>query len=333
MANHTPFPISVLPGDTPDPELYTGEELRQWVRSLAELSHGFIGSRTGVQGATACKVQQRGAGPTMSVDILSGRLFVYGGDSSNQGVYWAWSDTTQNIAVPVTPSGTRTHRIAAQLRDRSENGSWSDYGWQPVLLADTGSGTPALPATYCNLALVQVASTDVSVANAAITDLREVYSRWTQVSRATDSAARNSTTSLTDDDTLVVSNLAVGTHKVRCQVFYHAGSSGNMRWAFRVPPGATGAYDASRYDGAGNYLPVGRSAWGDAHQADGQGTTKPTNSLSILIEGTLTVPATESVVSGGGGLRQLAFQWAQWSSASIGATVEDFSSLVTERIG
>lgn len=333
MTNHTPFPISPLVGDLPgDQELYTGEELRQWIRSMAELSHGFTGSRTGVMSLTSCKVSQRGAGPTMSVDVAPGRLFIFGGDSPNQGVYFAWSDAIQNIAVPTTPSGTRIHRVAAQLRDKSENGSWTDYAWQPVLLADTGGGTPALPVTYANLGLVGVASTDSSVTNSMITDIRELYGRFQQVIRTTDSSTRSTTATTTDDDTLVLSNLAVGTHKIRAQIFYRGGTAGDFKFGWRTAPSVTGAFSALRTDETSVVALPARYAWSENHRSQCGGTTKPDNSRYLNIEGVMVVPSNESVVSGGGVLRQIAFQWAQWSSASIGATVEDFSSLISERI-
>ena len=70
-------------------------------------------------------------------------------------------------------SGSRTHRVVAQVRDKLHNStSWSTYEWTIDVLEDTGSGTPALPNSAISLALVTVAAGQTSVTDSNIQDFR-----------------------------------------------------------------------------------------------------------------------------------------------------------------
>lgn len=120
------------------------------------------------------KVSQRSAGANFSVDIAPGVAVVRGTDAPGQGLYVITSDAIENVTVPVPPaSGSRTHRVVAQVRDKLHNSSdWSTYDWVPMVLEDTGSGTPDVPDSALDLGTVTVAAAQVSVTDTNITDRR-----------------------------------------------------------------------------------------------------------------------------------------------------------------
>lgn len=136
---------------------------------------GSVFSREGVLDVDAGQLQvtQRAAGANFSVDIAPGRAAIFGDDVSDQGAYLVQNTTTYNLATPTAPgSGTRTHRLIARVRDKLHNGSWSVYDWVPQILQDTGSGTPAEPASAITLALIIMSAGMSSVQNANISDRR-----------------------------------------------------------------------------------------------------------------------------------------------------------------
>lgn len=139
----------------------------------------------GVIGA-GLKVSQRGAGANFSVDVAVGYAAILGDDVSLQGKYLVQNTAVANLVIASPPvSGTRIHRVIARIKDKLHNGTWTTYEWILEVLADTGSGTPALPASAINLATVSVAAGQANVSNANITDLRVsamgLYSRPAQV--------------------------------------------------------------------------------------------------------------------------------------------------------
>lgn len=124
-------------------------------------------------GSGGLLVSQRGAGANFSVDVASGYAVVLGGDVVNQGSYLVFNDAVVNVVTPVAPgSGTRIHRLVLQIRDKLNNGVYTTYDGQLQLLQDTGSGTPATPASAVSLATISIAAGQASVANANITDTR-----------------------------------------------------------------------------------------------------------------------------------------------------------------
>jgi hypothetical protein len=123
--------------------------------------------------AGGLKVTQRGAGANFSVDVAAGRAAIMGDDVTDQGVYIVRSDATVNLTIPSPPgSGTQVHRVVAQVRDKLHNGTYTTYDWDLEVLPDTGSGTPALPASAISLARVSVSAGQSSVTDANITDDR-----------------------------------------------------------------------------------------------------------------------------------------------------------------
>lgn len=139
------------------------------------------------------KVSQRGAGANFSVDVAAGMAVVSGDDVTGQGTYLIRSDAVENVTIPSPPvSGSRIHRVVAQVRDKLHNSSsWSTYEWTIDVLEDTGSGTPALPASAISLALVTVAAGQVSVTDSNIQDFRpNALSRPGRPRLVADSASR-----------------------------------------------------------------------------------------------------------------------------------------------
>jgi hypothetical protein len=120
------------------------------------------------------QVTQRGAGANMTVDVAAGSCVIAGDDAAGQGKYLCVNDAgALSVVVPAAPvSGTRIHRVIARIKDKLHSGSWTTYEWTIELLADTGSGTPALPASAIPLARVTVTAGQVAVVNANITDDR-----------------------------------------------------------------------------------------------------------------------------------------------------------------
>lgn len=132
-------------------------------------------SREGVLDVDAGQllVTPRAAGANYSVDIAAGRAAIRGDDASDQGTYVCLNTTAKNVATPARPaSGTRRHRLVARVRDKLHNGTWTVYDWTLQILADTGSGTPAQPASAITLAFITMTSTMSSVQAANIEDAR-----------------------------------------------------------------------------------------------------------------------------------------------------------------
>lgn len=128
-------------------------------------------------GASALKVTQRAAGANFSVDVDTGAAVIAGDDITDQGMYAVQSTAATNLAVASPPvSGTRIHRVVARVKDHLHDGSWAvnTYEWALEVLEDTGSGTPATPASAISLATVSVAAAQSSVLAANITDTRVV---------------------------------------------------------------------------------------------------------------------------------------------------------------
>lgn len=123
----------------------------------------------GILAPTSAVVTQRGAGANFSVDIQPFQAIVAGTDVSEQGSYLVTNTAVFNLATPSPPgSGTRTHRLVAQVRDKKNNGTWTTYDWTPVIVQDTGSGEPAEPASSETLADITIAAGQASVTNANI---------------------------------------------------------------------------------------------------------------------------------------------------------------------
>src|SRR5262252_5837058 len=142
--------------------IYTARDMRETFTSVLQSVTGAALSQ-GVCSASDFTPAQRSAGANFSVDVGPGRGFVIGDDVTNQGVYHIWHDTSpainvstfsDNTAIGAPASGTRVHRLIWQVRDKLHNGAYTTYDSAPLLLQDTGSGTPAEPNSAITLALV-----------------------------------------------------------------------------------------------------------------------------------------------------------------------------------
>lgn len=148
-----------------DPDItYAAVEDRLFITSLWD-TEGVI--------AGGLKVSQRAAGANFSVDVAAGQAIITGDDVAFQGTYMVFSDAVANLSIPSPPgSGTRIHRVVAQIKDKLHNGSYSTYEWVLSVLQDTGSGTPAVPGSAYSLATVSVTAGQASVLDANIADTR-----------------------------------------------------------------------------------------------------------------------------------------------------------------
>jgi hypothetical protein len=134
------------------------------------LAGGVDSNHEGVIGPATAIVTQRGAGANFSVDIAPFAAIVAGEDVTDQGSYLVTNTAVFNLATPSAPgSGTRTHRLVAQVRDKKNNGAWTTYDWTPLIIADSGSGEPAEPASSETLAHIVIAAGQPNVSNANIT--------------------------------------------------------------------------------------------------------------------------------------------------------------------
>jgi hypothetical protein len=116
-------------------------------------------------------VRQRAAGANASIDIAPFRGAINGDDVANQGTYIVVNDATLNwtTGIPAPPgSGTRRHRVTIQVRDKMHNGSWTTYDAVPVILADTGSGTPAQPNSAITIGYINQGVGQTSITTAMI---------------------------------------------------------------------------------------------------------------------------------------------------------------------
>jgi len=142
---------------------YPGSEMRQLLRAIAG------DTREGAIAPASAIVVQRGAGANFSVDVGAFQAIIRGDDVSDQGAYLITNTATANVVTPAAPgSGTRTHRLIGQVRDKRANGSYATYDWILSLLQDTGGGQPALPNTALDLASISISAGQASVTNANI---------------------------------------------------------------------------------------------------------------------------------------------------------------------
>lgn len=145
---------------------YTAQELRSGLVSSIFSREGVIGPEYG-----ALRLDQRGAGANFSIDIYPGRCTIFGDDASDQGAYVCNNTAIYNLDTPAAPgTGTRRHRVIAQLRDRAHNTGLAvgTYEWQPVILPDVGAGTPDLPDSAITLGYIRMSAGMVSVQTANI---------------------------------------------------------------------------------------------------------------------------------------------------------------------
>lgn len=280
---HAPHLIQPASGD---PDLfYSGQEMRNLWAGLLK----FPGSK-GVCGPAAYQVTQRQAGANFSVDIAPGYSFMPGGDITNQGTYGLWMDASYNLATPSPPStGQNNHRVVLQVRDKSANATWTTYDFIPLLLADTGSGTPAVPNSALNLAIVTINAGDASVTNASISDRRTRIDD-PLVYKAANTALGTGTSFTSDPDLQLMGLASGGVYEIRGLVMYDAGSVSLYKHQFSVPAGASFPYLCSHTTNANTFFQFVTTGTSSVNSyANGTGTE-----FAIAIQGTIVMGTTVS---------------------------------------
>lgn len=282
MTLRTPLLMQAAGGDT-EPE-YTALEARSLLDGLFR-GEGIL--RPDVA-AAGLKVSQRAAGANFSVDIAAGRAMVAGDAVANQGLYMVESTAVENVVVPSPPgSGTRIHRVVAQLKDHLHDGTYpaGTYSWAPVLLEDTGSGTPALPGSAVALARVSVAAGQASVQNAHITDDRAtaplVTSKFAQVS--SDSGRPGN-----PYDSETIWRTDKGCYEVAISGAWweipRAGGGGSA-WGTYTPAWSTPNTQPVLGNGtrSGRYIQIGKLVWFRAQVTGGSTTTYGTGPMQLSL--------------------------------------------------
>ncbi|MEU0469922.1 hypothetical protein ABZ215_38495 [Amycolatopsis sp. NPDC006131] len=161
-------PLYLQPVSGDSAILYSAQDFRRTVSSLFP--------RAGVLNPSFT-ITQRSAGANFSIDISAFRAVIQGTSVTDQGSYITVSTGTVNLTTPSAPaSGSRTHRVVAQILDKQATGT--QYGWQFLLKEDTGSGVPALPANSIDLGRVSIAAGQASVQNAHITQTWVLADQW-----------------------------------------------------------------------------------------------------------------------------------------------------------
>jgi len=111
-------------------------------------------------------VTQRAAGPNFTVDVSAGSCVVLGTTQANQGMYFCRSTAVENVAVPATPAAPRTDSVIVHVNDPNAGGSAGD-NWVISVISGT-----VLPTDSLLLATIARTTGEVSITNAAITDVR-----------------------------------------------------------------------------------------------------------------------------------------------------------------
>lgn len=323
MALHTPSFMQPVSGDAAIND--SAQEFRQMLRATLTAAEG-VGGTQGVTSASSFQVTQRGAGANFSVDVSSGLAYVVGDDATNQGTYVCWNDGTVNVPTPSPPAtGTDVYRLVLQVQDKLNNGTWTGYTAALTLLPSTSGGGPTPPAepnSAITLAFISIANGQASVQNANITDYRQ---RVGQVAaeRSAD-LARTHATSLTDDPTLQLLNLAAnGVYELGALLLYtggSGGSEGDLAWTWRLAGGVSMSYSAHRINAGGSVV-VGTGAAGtDTLTAQTQGT------------GTLMAVNLTGQITTGSAPAYAVLQWAQNTDSGTATTIKAGSYVRARRL-
>ena len=132
--------------------------------------------------------------------------------------------------------------------------------------------------------------------------------------RSTDASKTNDTT-LADDATLIVALAANKSYFFQCTMFINANASGHFKYAFSLPAGAGGSYQADTPNGIG--------IWAATTAPLSTSTTVSTPSSGV--DGAIMVYGTISTV---GTADNFALQWAQDVSEPVATYLLKGSSLV-----
>lgn len=239
--NMVPYPLYLQAVGGDAAITYAAQDFRELVSA--------IWPNSGQLRASDFLVSQRGAGANFSVDISAGRSPVWGTSSPEQCAALVRSTGVVNLPTPSAPGSgaARVHRVVVELLDKQAAGTL--YGWRFHLLEDTGSGTPAAPASSFTIAFVSIAVGQGSVTSANISRNLNVFgfAKYTAAITATGQnqlLATNATTAIQFINARSTSTdvVASGTNNT---VFTLAkGGPWGFKFGFRIAPGTTGSHFA-----------------------------------------------------------------------------------------
>lgn len=304
MTLHTPVFVQPAGADPSIP--FSAQELRRNLQAILSVASPITQAGvTPLDGQFA--VTQHAGGANFSVDVAAGHAFVLGSDVANQSVYGCWNDGVVNVTTPSAPaSGTEVHRLVLQIEDKYSNAVWTGYTANLNLLADTGSGTPAQPASSITLALISIAAGQASVLNANITDERPLLGVLPSAMRTTNSAVHTGGTP-TADTVLSVPLVGSAGYEFRIHVIYSGTIAGGFKMALVPPSGATGFY-AGSWDttGGGSFMSSPSGLTGSFTQTIGSNggaySLRMNGSIITTSPGTLTIYYSENGTSTGASL-------------------------------
>jgi hypothetical protein len=156
-------------------------EAPNWLQNLtysARLDRGVLADMLG-EGvvnlvAGGLKVSQRASGANRSVDVAAGTCYITGDDQAEQGRYRCRNTAVENLLIGAAPgSNSRIDRVIARVYDANVTGTRNEFALEVVAGTVAASPQPpAVPNGAIALADVTVASGQVSVVAANITDRR-----------------------------------------------------------------------------------------------------------------------------------------------------------------
>jgi len=130
-----------------------------------------------------------------------------------------------------------------------------------------------------------------------------------------------SSTTLQNDDHLVLAVAANASYEFSCQLFYIAAAGGDIKWTWSVPAGSAITYQALHNEGGGVGLSNACLAYGDTDVITAAGGGSPVE--CVRMTGTLNTSSTTGNVQ---------LRWAQNASSGTATQVRGNSSLILRRI-
>lgn len=138
--------------------------------------------------------------------------------------------------------------------------------------------------------------------------------------------SRTSTTALAADPDLVVAVAASQSYRVWCYLNYEGAAvgTGDLKWSFTVPAGATMRYQSISVNTAGTLSPLLIGPTWNGASVNSAGTNSPGNPMSVTMHATLVVAGTAGNVT---------LTWAQNTSSATSTTLHVQSALILDHIG
>lgn len=138
--------------------------------------------------------------------------------------------------------------------------------------------------------------------------------------------SRTSTTSVTADPDLVVAVAANSSYWFQCYLNYEgaATGTGDLKWNFTVPAGATLRYQSVSVNTSGTLSPLLIGPTWTGASTNSAGTNGSGNAMSLVMTGTLVVAGTAG---------NCTLNWAQVTSSGTSTIVHTQSALKLDHIG